>query len=205
MTVGDAKRKRGPKSRPAQDGDKAAGGKGLKKARVEISAGGIVYRRTPKGVRVALIQDPYGKWSFAKGKQEPGETIEETAMRETREEMGLKNLKIVAPVGKIDFWYRERFRPELKGTLIHKHVHFFLMETDPDAKGKPQKKERIRRIIWVPPYRMAAKSSYDDVKSVVVKAKAILARRFGKKRRRDGAGKKPANGKGPGVEKPAGR
>ena len=149
------------------------------KIRVEISAGGIVYRRTPRGVRVALILDPYGKWTFAKGKQEKDESIEDTALRETREEMGLEDLRIVEPVGMIDIWFRERFRPELKGVLVHKYVHYFLMETLPDAKGKPMKKEHIRRIIWVGLGRLTAQSGYKDVKLVVAKAKAILGGKSG--------------------------
>ena len=131
--------------------------KSVKKARVEISAGGIVYRRTPKGVRVALILDPFKKWTFAKGHVEEGETIRQAAVRETKEEMGLDDVRIVAPLGKIDFWFRDQYRPETRGVLVHKHVHYFLMEADPDAMGKRQKKERIRRILWVSPYRMLSK------------------------------------------------
>jgi len=47
--------------------------------KVEISAGGIVFKRTPKGVRVAFIMDPYSKWAFAKGHVEKGETVEHAA------------------------------------------------------------------------------------------------------------------------------
>jgi len=169
--------RRGPKRKDGEGGREPsarlmAGVRG--KIRVEISAGGIVYRRTPRGVRVALILDPYGKWTFAKGKQEKGESIEDTALRETREEMGLDDLKIIEPVGMIDIWFRERYRPELKGVLVHKYVHYFLMETRPDAKGKPMKKEHIRRIIWVGLGRLMAQSSYKDVKPIATKAKAIL-------------------------------
>lgn len=156
--------------------------KGVKKTRVEISAGGIVYRRTPKGVRVALILDPFGKWTFAKGHVEEGETIRQAAIRETKEEMGLQEVRIKAPLGKIDFRFRDRYRPETRGVLIHKYVHYFLMEAEPGAKGKPQKKELIRRIIWIPPHRMMSKSSYKDVKPVAEKARDLLNRRFGGKR-----------------------
>src|SRR5690606_19580309 len=49
----------------------------------EISAGGVVYRRTKSGaIEVQLIQDRYGRTSLPKGKMEPGETVEETALRE---------------------------------------------------------------------------------------------------------------------------
>lgn len=196
--MADDSKKAGKKHAGRRKG--AGTGRSGKKARVEISAGGIVYRRTPKGVRVALILDPYGKWNFAKGHVETGETIRQAAVRETKEEMGIEDVRIVAPLGKIDFWFRDRYRPETRGMLIHKYVHYFLMETDPGAKGKPQKKERIRRIIWVPPHRMMAQSSYDDVKPVVAKARAIMNSKFGKGKRGSGRRRRRPSGQGRGRQ-----
>jgi 8-oxo-dGTP pyrophosphatase MutT (NUDIX family) len=54
------------------------------------AAGGAVWRRVPTGVEVVLVHRPaYDDWAFAKGKLEPGETDEEAAVREVREETGL--------------------------------------------------------------------------------------------------------------------
>jgi len=139
----------------------------VKRTRVEISAGGIVFRRTPRGIRIAFILDPFGKWAFAKGHVERGETIEEAAVRETREEMGLRDLKVVAPLGTIDFWFKDRYRPKTRGVLVHKYVHYFLMETKPQARGRPQKKERIRKIIWVSLGRAGRQSDYKDVRPIL--------------------------------------
>lgn len=144
--------------------------------RVEISAGGIVFKRTPKGVRLAFIMDPYGKWAFAKGHVDTGEAVQDGATRETREEMGLRNLRVVEPLGTIDFWFRDRYRQETKGVLIHKYVHYFLMQTPAGAYGKPQRTEKIRKIIWVPLRRAHETSSYEDVKPILDKAIALLLR-----------------------------
>jgi len=149
--------------------------KGGAKTRLEISAGGIVFKRTPQGVRVAFILDPFGKWAFAKGHVEKGETIEDAAYRETREEMGLGRLRMVAKLGKIDFWFHDRYRSETRGVLIHKHVHFFLFEAPPEAKGRPQKKEKIRRLIWVPLRNISSVSGYKDVRPIINKAKEYFS------------------------------
>ena len=54
------------------------------------AAGGVPVRETPDGVEVLLVHRPrYGDWTFPKGKRERGETDEECAVREVREETGL--------------------------------------------------------------------------------------------------------------------
>lgn len=144
------------------------------RVQVEISAGGIVYKRTRKGLKMSLMLDPFGKWTFAKGHVEPGETIEQAALRETAEEMSLRGLKLRQPLGTIDFWFREKYRVGSKGMLIHKFVHYFLMESPAGEWGSPQKNEKIRKIIWVDPREAMQKSSYEDVRPVLEKALITL-------------------------------
>ena len=90
----------------------------------ETSAGGVVVRRHGDDVQIALIAR-YDRrkrlvWSLPKGHVEAGETVEQTAMREVREETGLV-ASIVAPLGVIDFWFAVDDR------RIHKTVHHFFM------------------------------------------------------------------------------
>ena len=56
------------------------------------AAGGIVHRRGPRGEpEVLLVHRPrYDDWSLPKGKGDPGERDEETALREVEEETGLR-------------------------------------------------------------------------------------------------------------------
>lgn len=60
-------------------------------------------------------------WSLPKGTPDSDETIEQTALREVEEETGLQ-VRIVAPVGPIEYWFVQ------SGTRIHKTVHYYLME-----------------------------------------------------------------------------
>ena len=94
------------------------------KTRMEISAGGVVYRRRSGEPEVCLIATQNGKtWQLPKGIIEPGEKPEDAAAREVSEETGLRG-KLVRPLERIEYWYvwthgGERDR-------IHKLVYFFL-------------------------------------------------------------------------------
>lgn len=60
-------------------------------AREEFAAGGLVWRDTPGGFEFVVVYRPrYDDWSLPKGKQEPGEDPLDTALREVREETGLR-------------------------------------------------------------------------------------------------------------------
>ena len=65
---------------------------GIDPEAAEVKAsGGIVWRRSPQGLEVALVHRPrYDDWSFPKGKLDRGEGWEEAALREVQEEIGLR-------------------------------------------------------------------------------------------------------------------
>jgi 8-oxo-dGTP pyrophosphatase MutT (NUDIX family) len=91
-----------------------------------VSAGGLILAAPDPASRVALISRRGSQgglqWTLPKGQQEAGETLEETALREVREETGL-DARIIAPLDTIDYWFV--WAPE--HTRYHKYVHYFLM------------------------------------------------------------------------------
>ena len=91
----------------------------------EISAGGVIYRSTPAGIDVCLIATKGGtRWQLPKGRREPGESLEQTAVREVAEETGLTG-QIGPRLDKIDLW----FTWNDNGTPVrhHKLVYFYLL------------------------------------------------------------------------------
>ena len=89
-----------------------------------VAAGGIIIDESSDSRRVLLVHRPrYDDWSFPKGKLDPGETIEEAALREVKEETGLK-CRIIRKLAVGRYLYRTRH----KGRLKPKAVHYFLME-----------------------------------------------------------------------------
>ena len=80
-------------------------------------------------------------WTLPKGTPDPGETLEETALREVGEETGLE-VRIVEPLRSIEYDFVQ------DGTRIHKTVHYYLMEpTGGDLSRHDAEFERVR---WVP-------------------------------------------------------
>ena len=89
-----------------------------------LAAGGLVIDIETATPRVLLVHRPrYEDWSFPKGKLDPGETVEQAALREVEEETGL-TCRIVRKLAVFRYDYRTRN----KGQLRPKVVHYFLME-----------------------------------------------------------------------------
>jgi 8-oxo-dGTP pyrophosphatase MutT (NUDIX family) len=94
-----------------------------------VSAGGVVFREGEHGVEIVLCGRVHENlWALPKGTPEPGESIEETALREVREETGL-DVEIVEDLGSIEYGFA---RPA-QGVRFEKTVRHFLMR--PDGNG----------------------------------------------------------------------
>ena len=88
----------------------------------ETSYGGVVVRPSADGEDFELLTIvPRGTrvTGLPKGGADPGETPEETAAREVREETGT-TVDVRERLGEVSYWYRRN------GRRIHKTVHFFL-------------------------------------------------------------------------------
>jgi len=115
------------------------------KTRIERSAGGVVVRTGTEGPEVVLASRRTRRgslaWGLPKGLVEEGETPEQAATREAREETGLE-VEIRKPLGDITYWY------VWENERIHKRVTFFLMEAvGGDISLHDREMEEVR---WFP-------------------------------------------------------
>jgi 8-oxo-dGTP pyrophosphatase MutT (NUDIX family) len=84
-----------------------------------VSSGGVIYRVADDGFEVALISVG-GIWCLPKGLIEDGESPEAAALREVREETGLKG-ELVGRVGEISYSF-------VRDRRYFKTVHFYLLK-----------------------------------------------------------------------------
>ncbi len=135
-----------------------------RRAELEVSAGGIVFRRVPgEGAKYLLIRDSYNNWGFPKGHLEGDESPAEAAIRETAEETGLDQLVLHGPIRVIDWHFRFR------GRHIHKYCHFFLFESQ-EGEVCPQLDEGITACQWRPLNEALEILSYDNARGVLKRA-----------------------------------
>lgn len=136
----------------------------------EYSAGGLVVDLAGEVPHGALIgrTDRQGRllWSLPKGHIEQGETPEQAALREVREETGIAG-EILGELGTIDFWF------VADGRRIHKTVQHYLMRrvggelSDADIE--------VDEVAWVPLHDIRAQLAYPDERGLVDAAGRLLA------------------------------
>jgi 8-oxo-dGTP pyrophosphatase MutT (NUDIX family) len=142
----------------------------------EFSAGGIVWRRGGRGgIEVALIRPRHSKaWALPKGHIEQGESVHDAAVREVREETGLK-AGVVEKLGSISYIFSWRDRRRGSYTRIFKRVYFFLMQF---AGGDISRHDaEVDEVAWVDVDRAIERATYKSERELLDKARAVLRER----------------------------
>jgi len=131
------------------------------------SAGGVVHRTADGRLQIILLHRRSPRlWALPKGTPDSGETTEETALRETREETGLE-VEIETPLRSIRYYF-------VRGTTrFHKTVHFFLMR--PVGGSLDQHDAEFDEVRWVDLPEALALMSHATERAVVEEASRLLA------------------------------
>jgi 8-oxo-dGTP pyrophosphatase MutT (NUDIX family) len=114
----------------------------------EFSAGGVLVRRLDGRWMVAAIR-PAGKepglWALPKGRIDPGERGEETALREVAEETGARG-RSLGKLGDVKYWFNWR------GERIFKVVSFFLVRYESGRLGDVPEafRHEVAEVRWLP-------------------------------------------------------
>lgn len=105
-----------------------------------VAAGGLVWNEKNE----LLMIFRRGKWDLPKGKLDDNETIETCAIREVKEETGLKNIELENFIGKTTHQYFDIYRKE----EVLKESHWYAMKTSSNETLIAQTEEDITAIGW---------------------------------------------------------
>jgi len=118
-----------------------------------VAAGGIVEQGTREGLKIAVIyrERHGGEWSLPKGKQDAGESLQETARREVREETGC-DVRFTGFAGCTHYYHGE----------TPKVVLYWKMELVGICRFEPS--GEVRQITWLSPGEAYDRMAYSDEK-----------------------------------------
>ncbi len=139
------------------------------------SAGGVVCDDRPDGRRWVLLiarRNAAGKpqWTLPKGGIEEGETNQQAALREVREETGFGAVADQL-LGTIDYWFV--WRPDQ--VRYHKFVHYFFMWWDGQAAGP--RDDEAEHVEWVPLEVALVRLAHRNERKLVEKARNAVPQR----------------------------
>lgn len=131
-----------------------------------LAAGGLIWNPDQSGF---LTMERLGKADLPKGKVEPHETFEETALREVTEECGIENPEIIRPLGATYHTYM------LDNQMVLKEVRWFEMVYHGNTKPTPQLEENITHIHWTHREEVMkfSQNTYPSIIEVLKKAELI--------------------------------
>jgi 8-oxo-dGTP pyrophosphatase MutT (NUDIX family) len=137
---------------------------GSRRHLLETSYGGVVIRDDD-----VLVITPVGKrrvTGLPKGGPRPGESPEETAAREVREETGI-TAAVREPLGDVTYWYRRG------GRRVFKTVHFYLF--DYQSGTTDDHDHEVEDARWIPLREARTRLSYPGERALMDRALSKLS------------------------------
>lgn len=133
------------------------------KNRRVVSAGGVVLWKRDNDIFICLVKRRNkGVWILPRGRIEENEYMEETVIREIKEETGIE-AKIIKKIGVINY----SFYSSKDKVTYDKIVHFYLLKLDKQQDFIPN--QEIEEKIWVPLDKAKDILSYEAEKKIIDK------------------------------------
>lgn len=138
------------------------------KADPEFSTGGVVIREDGKCIVIVPTRraaDGSKVVALPKGHPDPGESIEDAALREVREEAGV-TCEVRQKLGEVKYWYQRG------GRRIAKVVAFFLLDY---VSGDPADHDHeVEDARWVTLEEAIATLTYDGERGMAEQALSVV-------------------------------
>lgn len=138
--------------------------------KLQISAGGVAFRNRGEKLEVALISvGDDNRWQLPKGLVDKGESTEDAAVREVREEAGI-DTRVVDRIDKVEYWY---FAKE-NGSRVryHKYVYFYLLRYE--SGDVAEHDDEVNEAQWVEIGEAVKRLAFDTEKKIVERAAQMI-------------------------------
>jgi 8-oxo-dGTP pyrophosphatase MutT (NUDIX family) len=148
--------------------------------RREFSAGGVLVRRLHGEVVFAAIR-PQGRkegtWALPKGLVDPGESTEQTALREVEEETGAHG-RPLGKLGDIRYTYTQTWGAGA-GERVFKVVSFFLVRYSGGRLGAiaDEMRREVAEVRWLPLEEAPLLLAYKGEREMAGKALVMIRER----------------------------
>ncbi len=116
-----------------------------------------------------MLQKINGDWVLPKGKIEAGETSEQAAVREIKEEASIK-AKIISPIGETSYRFKNYWS---NNHVIEKSVVWYLMKAI-TTTPHPQREEGFVDAKFIPKGNVLTLAKYDDERDILNRALEII-------------------------------
>lgn len=137
----------------------------------EIKSGAVVYAIHENQVYLGLVHDVFGYWTLSRGGVEEGETVEQTAIREIKEEMNL-DIEIEEQVGSIEYVASH----PTKGKSL-KQIVYFLGKTTYQPITMTSE-GGLDDAQWFSLEQIPKLRMYDNIAEIITKAVTMLSEKY---------------------------
>jgi 8-oxo-dGTP pyrophosphatase MutT (NUDIX family) len=134
-------------------------------SRTVFAAGGLIRRTQSDQTQIVVIHRPRGDWTLPKGKRDEGETLEETALREVKEETGF-DARLGAFASTVAYPISDR----------HKLVFYWHMTV---ASGEFKPTKEVDELVWLTPEQAIERLTYTYERELVAREYLVATRTSG--------------------------
>lgn len=136
--------------------------------KLQFSAGGVVYQKNPELQILVSKHSQHHGWVFPKGligDHEEGESKEQTAIREVKEETGIDG-EIERELAPVEYFY------EWENEKIKKTVYYFIMKFI--GGNINEHDDEMEEVEWIAPSEVESRLTYPSDRKVWIEAKQFL-------------------------------
>jgi N utilization substance protein B len=127
----------------------------------EFASGAVVSSHDGTSWYIALILDPFGKWTLPKSSLREGELSHDAALRAAEEELGLSHVSVYSAIAE------HRYSSRKPGEGLVEHVVGYFAASSNKVDLKPKKKDGVLDAKWFREDELDDILMYEDLRSVI--------------------------------------